>query len=365
MSTATSGDYRRHSRTIQEPLGRIDHATRLWEVTRPSTDEAELPEQVRELSYSIYLDLLRDSSFKTWNCFERFTRALANHIRFMELGREDDLVDAEAGYIEALAMEDRNEIVCVNLAILTYMKLESAESNGRAIDLFRVALNSPDPKLRARASAGMANAIITRKSRFGAGSLGDLGEALSLAQEAFDLDPNCDVSAKALAYAHHAMSGLLSDDIPGSTALTERRHHRDSAIRYYRKSLSLSPTQFIAANNLSNLYLAWALEEPGPERDRWLDRAEEFANQALQINPSFALAHDNLGEVRLRRHDITGAQRAFLAALRVRPNYPEAMNDLARSYVGDDWTDSRLDDAVEQHLNALSATSQSAVRAKT
>jgi len=59
-----------------------------------------------------------------------------------------------------------------------------------------------------------------------------------------------------------------------------------------------------------------------------LDRAEEQAQLALEINPRGPMAYANLGGIRMARGDAAGAERAYRQAIQYDPHYVTALNNL-------------------------------------
>jgi Flp pilus assembly protein TadD len=53
--------------------------------------------------------------------------------------------------------------------------------------------------------------------------------------------------------------------------------------------------------------------------------------QALQIKPDYAEAHNNLGGALLQTGRVSDAMMQFDQALRIRPDYTDAKNNLARA----------------------------------
>ena len=121
----------------------------------------------------------------------------------------------------------------------------------------------------------------------------------------------------------------------------------DSAIEQYEIALRLDPDYDLAHNNLGNAY----------RMKGWTDKAIEQYEIALKLNPQFIDAHNNLGLALLRaghqqegirelntayaiKHYNAGndylrwgyyndAIAEFQAALRLRPDYPEARRNIA------------------------------------
>ena len=110
--------------------------------------------------------------------------------------------------------------------------------------------------------------------------------------------------------------------------------HRLDGRRGYERALKLNPAQYVAANNLANLLLEWAIVTPDPsERRRILADATKAVERSLRTNAVYHHSHDNLGNIRLEQQDYLGALQSFQAALRFEPKYPEAENDIARVYL--------------------------------
>lgn len=347
-----------------KPLGSANSTSRLWEVRSAGNNGGSIPDAVEELAYRIYLDLLRDRAFKSWECFREFTIAVDRHINFMELGRTQDNLDAEKHYRAALSLEKQNQVVGYNLGVLIYMRFESNNANDEALDLFRGTLTAPNDRLRARANSAMANALITRVHRFskkGEGRGEDLEEALELAEYAVALQPDLDAAAKARAYAHHQLGEWIFLRSNGDSALKQAAHHRQEGLKGYKRALELNPNHFLAANNLANLLLEWAKSEDR-RKTELLANAERWAEKALQISPGFHLAHDNVGNIRLEGNDYAGALRAFQTALRFKPDYPEAHNDIALVHIDSGYSGSSASEATRAHRQALGLTAEGSQR---
>lgn len=348
-----------------KPSGSKSSTTRLWEVESAGESRGSIPAAVEELAYRIYLDLLHDQAFKSWSCFREFTIGVDRHINFMELGRPQDNRDAEQHYRAALALEKQNQVVGYNLGVLIYMRFESNRTNDEALDLFRSTLTAPNDRLRARANSAMANALITRVHRFskkGEGRREDLEEALELAEDAVALQPGLDAAAKARAYAHHQLGEWIFLRSEGDAGLAKQAdHHRSEGLKGYQRALELNPNHFLAANNLANLLLEWAKSEDR-RRTELLAEAERWAGRALQISPGFHLAHDNIGNIRLEGGDYAGALRAFQTALRFKPDYPEANNDIALVHLDAGYPGSSAAEATRIHRVALGLTAEGSLR---
>jgi tetratricopeptide (TPR) repeat protein len=347
-------------------------ATLLWEVETAAAVDTGIPEAIEELAYRIYLDLLRERAFKSWECFREFTIGLGHHISYMDLGRPADDLKAFEHYGAADEMEPQNHVVSYNLGVLIYMRFESGKSNEDALLYFRKALSAPNDRLRARANSAMANALLTRVHRFREGGIADLEEALRLAGQAVGLQPDLagqsvglqpdlDAAAKAHAYAHHQLGEWLHSHAAGSAGTTGQlksaEEHRKKAMAEYNRALELNPDHHVAANNLANLQLEWAkVCDSHRQRQDLLKGAEKAAERALQVSPGFDFAHDNLGNIRVELGDQAGAVLEFQAALRFNPDYPEALNDLALVQMDSRYPAASAEEACKSHVAALSMT---------
>ena len=58
------------------------------------------------------------------------------------------------------------------------------------------------------------------------------------------------------------------------------------------------------------------------------DQAEELYQRAVRLDPSLAIAHTNLGNIRFRRGDDVGAESLYRLAIEVDPQQPEAHYNL-------------------------------------
>ncbi len=58
------------------------------------------------------------------------------------------------------------------------------------------------------------------------------------------------------------------------------------------------------------------------------DKAEELYQRAVRLDPSLAIAHTNLGNIRFRRGDDVGAEALYRLAIEVDPQQPEAHYNL-------------------------------------
>jgi tetratricopeptide (TPR) repeat protein len=64
------------------------------------------------------------------------------------------------------------------------------------------------------------------------------------------------------------------------------------------------------------------------ENPTTFDKAEELYQRAVRLDPSLAIAHTNLGNIRFRRGDDVGAEALYRLAIEVDPQQPEAHYNL-------------------------------------
>jgi tetratricopeptide (TPR) repeat protein len=337
----------------------------VWEVIQNKTLPERLPEAVDELAYKIFIDLTQEDVFKSWQSFKAYTDGLSSYIAYVDLNWKTDYEKARECYKRGLKREPQSAALQYNLGVLEYyLFVESA--NGEAIWRFKEALNhSTHPRLSAHAHSGLANALLQRYARFNIREPQLLQDALSHAKQAYDIDPSLDGANKALAFAYHQLSES-SDQSGNRAGLEQAKENRDLAIKYYRRAYQLNPRNYIAHNNLGNLYLEWAgrYERANPlEFNKWLTDAARELELCLGINPQYKHAYDNLGNVFRERGEFDRALDSYWTAVRASDSYPEAMNDIATLYLERSFKKHDSAIALSYHLNAL-AMLQSEAKSK-
>jgi tetratricopeptide (TPR) repeat protein len=113
----------------------------------------------------------------------------------------------------------------------------------------------------------------------------------------------------------------------------------------FRRTLSVTTNNFIMHNNLGNI-LTW--------RGRDLhdfDRREAIQQYglAIQIDPDYAEAHNNLGNTLQECNRVGEAMAQYRKAIQANPNYPQAHYNLANALV----SLHELDQAIEQYEAAI------------
>jgi tetratricopeptide (TPR) repeat protein/2-polyprenyl-3-methyl-5-hydroxy-6-metoxy-1,4-benzoquinol methylase len=115
----------------------------------------------------------------------------------------------------------------------------------------------------------------------------------------------------------------------------------DEAIEGYREALSIRPTFAEAHNSLGN-----ALADQGR-----LDEAVSSYNQALSVNPAYAEAHSNLATVLLDQGKHQEAVASFRRAITLRPAFAGAHYNLGNAFrrLG------KVEEAIASYRSAISA----------
>ncbi|MDC0599574.1 tetratricopeptide repeat protein, partial [Candidatus Pseudothioglobus singularis] len=107
----------------------------------------------------------------------------------------------------------------------------------------------------------------------------------------------------------------------------------------YYKVIEIDPNFAHAHNNLGNLY-----KDLGQA-----DKALESYRKAIEIKPNFAHAHNNLGNAFKDLENYKDAIKCYKKAITINPSFPEAHNNLGNVFkdIGE------LDDAVKSYKKAL------------
>ena len=96
------------------------------------------------------------------------------------------------------------------------------------------------------------------------------------------------------------------------------------AAEYFRQALERDPTYALAYAGLAECYRAETIAEDAPSRET-LPKAKEAALKALELDPQLAEAHTALGWIKFFIDwDWEGAQREDRQAVEINPNYPMA-----------------------------------------
>ena len=100
-----------------------------------------------------------------------------------------------------------------------------------------------------------------------------------------------------------------------------RAGQTESALTHYLAALKVNPKHVEANNNLGNLFL---------RRNDLTNAAARFS-EAIRLNPKHSSAHNNLGIVLARQNRVPEAIPEFEAAVRLKPDYLEAWINLGNA----------------------------------
>lgn len=245
--------------------------------------EANFPEKVDDLidNYTILIKKLPD-----------FSRG------YYELGnlylKKEEKINAVSAFKLALKGEPDNPFYQNSLAF-AYVQLEQYDS---AIELYKKALeNNPDNEWTAVVAQALAAIYHRIKGNFDA--------AISMLQNALILTKNKTEIYLSLADIYYDI-----DDM-------------DEAIKYYTLAIEGG---YKDAKVFSRLAMAFW------ERD-YVENAIEFYNRAIDIEPDYEIAYNNLGVVYFDGlNDAERAKPCFEAALKLNDNYTMAHFNMARYY---------------------------------
>ena len=112
------------------------------------------------------------------------------------------------------------------------------------------------------------------------------------------------------------------------------------ATDFYNKAIKINPNSAEIYNNLGNV-----LHSMGSD-----DAAIQQFNKAIEINPNFAEAYNNLGNSLKVLNEFANAESAFKQAIRVNKSFAEPYNNLGNLY----HSQGDLGKAVEQYRRAIS-----------
>ncbi|HKP37249.1 MAG TPA: winged helix-turn-helix domain-containing protein [Pyrinomonadaceae bacterium] len=124
----------------------------------------------------------------------------------------------------------------------------------------------------------------------------------------------------------------------------------ERAIDEFQRSLTLDPAYALAYAGLADAFLARTNLMSNEEATDAFEKAERYAQKALELGEESAEVYTALGRVkRLHRWDWEGAEKDFRRAIQVNPNQAEAHRYLAQmlSFLG------RQDEAIIEINNAI------------
>ena len=89
----------------------------------------------------------------------------------------------------------------------------------------------------------------------------------------------------------------------------------DDAIKYWKKTIELSPQYHFGYNNLGNVYL---------KKDE-LEKALDCYDKAIKIKPDYHEAYHNKGNVLIKMNDLENAMKNFDRAIQIKSDYVPAL----------------------------------------
>jgi TolB-like protein/tetratricopeptide (TPR) repeat protein len=136
------------------------------------------------------------------------------------------------------------------------------------------------------------------------------------------------------------------------------------AVQHFEKAIELDPSFALAHAKLaysSALYSQYASRSAGmeeTERQAWLEKSRLAAEKARQLDSRLAEAHTAIGLNKWYRGDMEGAEAAFMQALQLNPNEPQANQWLGMVISG---RADRAQEALEYSLRAVTLDPMSAI----
>ena len=130
---------------------------------------------------------------------------------------------------------------------------------------------------------------------------------------------------------------LILHNVCGAANAALKRY--DAAIENYKSAIDLNPNYADAFNNMGI----------AQQENNDLDGAISSYNKAIEIKPNFAEAFNNLGNLYRIIGNYDEAHRCGQKAIHLKPDYPEAYNNLGNTF----FDLSKNDDAVSAYKKAL------------
>lgn len=247
---------------------------------------------------------------------------------YYELGnlylRKDEKINAVSAFKLALDGEPDNPFYQNSLAF-AYVQLEQYDS---AIELYKKALeNNPDNEW----SAVVAQALAAIYHRIN----GNFDAAISMLQNALILTKNkteiylslADIyydiedMDEAIKYYTLAVEGGMKDAKVFSRLAMAfwERDYIENAIEFYTRAIDIEPDYEIAYNNLGVVYFD-GLNDP--------ERAKPCFEAALRLNNDYTMAHFNMARYHETTNDKVLAANEYQYALDLNKLYPEIDDDI-------------------------------------
>jgi serine/threonine protein kinase/tetratricopeptide (TPR) repeat protein len=109
----------------------------------------------------------------------------------------------------------------------------------------------------------------------------------------------------------------------------DRPENNDSAIQVFQQALKLDPNYALAYAGLGDAYWKKYADDKDP---RWVQSSRESCEKAVSLDPNLAAAHECLGTLYSGRGQYETAVREFESALKTEPTNDDAIRGLARTY---------------------------------
>lgn len=120
----------------------------------------------------------------------------------------------------------------------------------------------------------------------------------------------------------YANDHLLQNDL--GLAYMAKQHY-DEAEFHFKKAISIRPEYAPAKNNLGTVYMA------KQEWDAAIEQFKTVAGDLLYGTPHFPLT--NMGIAYYNKQDYTNAEKYYLEALELQPNFVLALHNLGKTYI--------------------------------
>lgn len=178
-----------------------------------------------------------------------------------------------------------------------------------------------------------------------------LKQALNYGQQAVNIAPNIGASHKGLGIAYYKNANVpkaklemekaieLNPNDSESYFFMWNINHEDENSENIKKSISLNPAFAPAYNELGNLM----------QNKKEYSKAIEYYQKALEINPGFAYAYMNIGNVYTEIKNFDKAIDSYQKAIEMDPDF-----SFAYVYLGNAYRSlNKLDDAVKNYQQAI------------
>jgi serine/threonine protein kinase/tetratricopeptide (TPR) repeat protein len=109
----------------------------------------------------------------------------------------------------------------------------------------------------------------------------------------------------------------------------DRPENNDSAIQVFQQALKLDPNYALAYAGLGDAYWKKYADDKDP---RWVQSSRESCEKAVSLDPNLAAAHECLGTLYSGRGQYENAVTEFGSALKTEPTNDDAIRGLARTY---------------------------------